>query len=159
APDEMHWAIRLKADPDAPPLEGTIDYIGDIIDPNQHTALVIGRVDNLDRRLRAGQFITARIALPAPRNEVVIPVTCLVEQGADNFVFVQPDAGKEQYTLRRVVVARRLPGAVAVRSKLTAEQERKGLTPLEPGARVVSNGAVEMMAALEELRAKAKNNP
>ena len=45
-PEPVRWTIRLKSDPAASPMAGWVEKIGDIIDPNQHTALVIGQVDN-----------------------------------------------------------------------------------------------------------------
>src|SRR5262249_46004660 len=57
-PKPIRWTVRLKADPQGAAVTGVIDKIGDLIDPNQHTALVLGRVENFDERMRAGQFIT-----------------------------------------------------------------------------------------------------
>jgi cobalt-zinc-cadmium efflux system membrane fusion protein len=155
-PDRRVWTIRLKGDPNAQPLEGQIDYVGEIIDPNQHTALVGGRVNNRDGRLRAGQFITATVELPPSPDEVVIPVTALVEDGHTSIVFVQEDTGRTEYSLRRVAVRQRLPATVTVRSRLTPQQEQLGLQPLRPGEWVVRKGAVELKKALEELQASAK---
>ena len=60
-PESRIWTIRFKADPAAPPLQGQIDYISPLIDPNQHTALVTGRVANPEDRLRGYQFIVATV--------------------------------------------------------------------------------------------------
>src|SRR5262249_26413841 len=106
-PEHRRWQIRLQNEPHAKPLPGTIDVIGYTIDPTQHTAVVIGRVDNPEERLRAGQWVTADIALPPEPNEVVIPMMALVEDGRQSVVFVQPDPTKPYYTQERVHVARR----------------------------------------------------
>jgi membrane fusion protein, heavy metal efflux system len=45
-------------------LPGTIDEIGQLIDPNQHTAVVKGHVDNPGRRIKAGQYVTATVDIP-----------------------------------------------------------------------------------------------
>jgi cobalt-zinc-cadmium efflux system membrane fusion protein len=142
-PDRKRWTIRLKADPDAPAVSGPIDYIGDIIDPNQHTALVQGRVPNPEGRLRVGQFITATVELPLRHDEVAVPVAALLEDGTQSVVFVADKEGR-QFTLRRVTVARRSQDAVFLRS---------GVAPNE---RVVSEGALVLKAALDDLKASSK---
>src|SRR5262249_52499021 len=73
--------IRLKADPEVPAQEGEFSHISDVIDPTQHTALVTGHVDNRDGRLRAGQFITATVELPAAPDEVVLPAGAVIQDG------------------------------------------------------------------------------
>jgi cobalt-zinc-cadmium efflux system membrane fusion protein len=175
-PGPIHWTIRLKADPQAPPLHGTVDKIGDIIDPAQHTALVTGTVDNPQGRLRAGQFVTATIDLPAAPDEVSIPTQALVEDGRESVVFirVKPErlspaevrAGYAYFAVRRVRVVRRYHDVVYVRSRLTdgdrrltPAAQREGLQPpeaLEAGEEVVRQGALEMRSALENLRSRKK---
>jgi cobalt-zinc-cadmium efflux system membrane fusion protein len=155
-PRPIHWTVSLKADPKAPPLRGTVEQIGDIIDPAQHTALVLGRVDNRARLMRAGQFIKAVIDLPPPPDEVEVPTTALVEDGRESIVFVQGERTRPQYTLRRVVVARRQPDRVYLRDRLTPEEAARGLHPVRPGEAVVTAGAVELKAALEDLQAAKK---
>lgn len=152
---DLHWTIRLKADPSAKPLDGVIDYISEIIDPAQHTALVVGRVKNPQRRLRAGQFVTATVELPASDGDVLVPTTALIEDGHTPLIFVQDDPNQPRYTLRKVVVVRRRPDAVALRARLTPSEERRGLQPVKPGERVVSSGAVVLKKALDELQSEA----
>src|SRR5262249_35794334 len=121
--------------------------------PNQHTALARGSVENKDGRLRAGQFVTATLQLPAPPNEVVVPGSALVEDGREAVVFVRPDPAENRYVLRRVAVARRLPdGRVTLRTRLQPDEERRGLRPVREGEAVVTSGVVELKAALEDLR-------
>ena len=81
-PEDQRWTIFLKSQANAAGIPGKFDRIGNIVDPNQHTAAIMGWVDNRDGRLRAGQFITALVELPATDGEVVIPDTALVEDGA-----------------------------------------------------------------------------
>ena len=51
-PQPIPWSVRLKSDPDAPPVSGRIDLIGNLVDPTQHTVLVRGSVENPGERLR-----------------------------------------------------------------------------------------------------------
>jgi cobalt-zinc-cadmium efflux system membrane fusion protein len=135
-------------------LQGPIEEIGYLIDPNQHTAVIKGHIDNREGRLRAGQFITATITLPPAAGEVVLPAAAVVEEGRGTFVFVQPDARRSFYEERRVLVVRRSHEAVHVRSRLTPAQERRGLQAVRPGERVVTAGALELKALLDDLKAR-----
>jgi cobalt-zinc-cadmium efflux system membrane fusion protein len=160
SPQERCWEVRLEADPGAPSIRGTIEDIGYVVDPNQHTALVFGHVENKptdeknngDGPLRTGQFVTATIRLPPPSGVVAVPATALVEDGHDSIVFVQEAAMRPEYTLRRVAVDTRLTNNVLVRSHLTPQESELKLEPLRAEEKVVVQGAIEMKAALEDLK-------
>jgi cobalt-zinc-cadmium efflux system membrane fusion protein len=156
-PRLIPWQVRIMAESGDVLLESDgVERIGYVVDPNQHTDLVIGRVDNRDGKLRAGQFAIATVLLPAPPGVVSVPAAAVVEDGARSIVFVQPGPSRPVYTLRRVAVAQRLGDFVYVRSRLTDAQRKQGLQELEPGERVVTGAPVELQAALEELQNKAK---
>ncbi|MBV9125880.1 MAG: efflux RND transporter periplasmic adaptor subunit, partial [Planctomycetes bacterium] len=153
--EQRRWTVRTAG---APPLPGLIDDIGYLIDPNQHTAVVMGHIDNPNGVLRGGQFITATVAMPPPPDVVEIPITAVVEDGKQSLVFVQPDAEKPNYTMRRVQVSHRFDRTAYVRSspipkdqQRTPEEEEQGLLPkesLRPGERVLTSGVLELKAAL-----------
>src|SRR5581483_8368965 len=66
-PRNFPWQVRVAADPRAPVLQSDgIEQLGLVVDPNQHTNPVLGRVDNPGGKLKVGQFITATVHLPAP---------------------------------------------------------------------------------------------
>jgi cobalt-zinc-cadmium efflux system membrane fusion protein len=152
------WTLRTVG---LKPVTGRIDEIGYILDPNQHTAVVKGYIGNPDRSLRAGQFVSATVNLPPPADVAEVPITAVVEDGKQSFVFVQPDPDKHQYTLRRVVVTHRFDKVAWVCSKLTADkaaptadEKARGVPapqPLRPGEQVLTSGALELRAALEDL--------
>ncbi len=133
-------------------LTGTIDEIGYLIDPNQHTAVIKGYVENPGQRIRAGQYVTVTVNIPPPDDVVEIPADALVDDGKQSLVFVQPDAAGHQFTMRRVEVTHRLDGKVFVRStpipkeeQLTAVEAEQGLLPKEPlrrGERVLTQSGV-----------------
>ncbi len=159
-PRPIPWTVRVK-NPHAEPLRGTVTKIGDIIDPNQHTALVMGKVDNPRGELRVGQYITATIEVPPAPEEVEIPTSALVEDGRESIVFVQPDPKQFAYQMRRVTVIRRYHDSVYLQGRARgdtppeASASERPSQPVKPGERVVSAGAVELKAALEDLRATA----
>ena len=111
---ERRWTVRTVG---SPPVPGFIDDIGYIIDPLQHTAVVKGHIENPKEALRAGQFISATVDLPPPKDVVEMPVNAVVEDGQQSIVFVQTDPAKHYYTMRRVEVTERLDRTVFVRSK------------------------------------------
>jgi cobalt-zinc-cadmium efflux system membrane fusion protein len=152
-PEQRRWTIRTPAEPEGSGLPGRFEEIEYLIDPNQHTAVVKGFVENPKGQLRAGQFITASITLPPPAGEVVLPAAAVIESGGKNFVFVQPEAKQDFFEQRRVAVVRRGQDVVHIRARLTPEEERQGLQTVRPGERVVTAGAVEVKALLDDLKA------
>jgi cobalt-zinc-cadmium efflux system membrane fusion protein len=160
--EQRRWQIRLQSDPNAKPLPGTIETIGYTIDPTQHTALIIGQVDNREERFRAGQFIMADVAVTPQPNEVLIPTKALVEDGRESVIFVQPDPEQPSYRQVRVDVARRQREVVFLRAhsgepQSPATQPSHQEASLKPGQSwVVSSGSVELKAALEDLQSRAR---
>jgi cobalt-zinc-cadmium efflux system membrane fusion protein len=154
---QRRWTIQTVG---SPPIEGYIDDISHLIDPNQHTAPVKGHIDNPRELLRGGQFVTATVQLPPPADVVEVPVDAVVEDGQQAIVFVQTDPEKhpDQFTLRRVQVTHRFDKTLFVRSKEftkaeqpSAEERALGLLskePLRPGDRVLQTAVGELKAAL-----------
>jgi membrane fusion protein, heavy metal efflux system len=165
-PRPIPWTVRLTSDPTGAGNEGRVldspsaDEVGPIIDPNQHTALVVGRVDNSDldprRRLRDGQFVTATIPIPPPAGVVAIPSAGLVEDGGDSVVFVQADPKTPVFTMKRVKVVRRMRGWVWVLSQGDNADKSEVFQRITPGKWVVTNGAVGLKSTLEDLQDKKK---
>jgi len=148
-PKPISWTLTLNSNPQAGPIVGTIDRIGEIIDPNDHMALLAGLVNNANERFHAGQFITAVIGLPREQDVVEVPTRALVEDGDESIVFVESGSVPHRYTMRRVQVVRRSFDAVSIRSRLTPEQQKEGFEELHEGEKVVAAGALELKAALQ----------
>lgn len=155
-PKPTPWKVQLKADAHAAPLAGAIERVGELIDPNQHTALVLGHVDNPEGKMRAGQFVTATIVEPPPADEVEIPTTALVEDGNESIVLVQENPARPDYSLRHVAVTARYQDVVHLRG---AHREDSHATDgVAAGEQVVVAAAVELRAALKDLRITPQNN-
>jgi cobalt-zinc-cadmium efflux system membrane fusion protein len=152
-PEQRRWTIRPQASSHGPAARGRIAEVGYLIEPNQHTAVVTGDVENPEGRLRPGQLITASITLPPAAGEVVLPATAVVDDGRRAFVFVQPDAKKLYYEQRRVLIVRRGHDLLHVRSRLSPEQRRRGFQTVRPGERIVTSGVIELKATLDDLKA------
>jgi cobalt-zinc-cadmium efflux system membrane fusion protein len=151
------WTVKTTDGSDVPVKSDRIDLISPSIDPNQHTALVLGKVDNSDNRLKIGQFVTATVQLPVPPNTVAVPTSALVEDGDESIVFVQPDSATPRYSMRRVLVAQRVGHLAYVRTNLTAEEKERGYQELKVGELVVTQRALELKAGLEDLQEKAQS--
>lgn len=148
---QRRWTISVPTDPTLPHQEAAIDQIGHIIDPTQHTALVMGWIDNSAGRLRAGQFISATIDLPPPGNEAAVPRSAIIEKGGESLVFVQTSP-EPVFIRRSVSVSRQVGQTTCVRIQPTPAQELS-VQPLRPGEIVVVSGAVELQQALTDLTA------
>jgi cobalt-zinc-cadmium efflux system membrane fusion protein len=166
--DQRRWTVRTVGAGSAGGLSGTIDEIGYVIDPNQHTAVIKGYVDNPGKHIRGGQYVTATVSIPPPDDVVEIPTDALVDDGLQSIVFVQPDPRKQEFTMRRVQVAHRFEHSVFVRNtplpkeeQLTALDAEEGLLPKQPlrsGERVLLSGTVELKAVLQDLEARPDKN-
>ncbi len=146
---QRRWTILLKSQPNAPGIPGTFELIGSVVDPNQHTAAVMGWLDNRDGRLRAGQFITALVELPAEGNEVVVPASAVVQEGSVCTVFVAHDETGREVERRQVALVSRGQDVMYLRVTPTPEEAAQGCQPIEPGSWVVTSGAIELDGALE----------
>jgi cobalt-zinc-cadmium efflux system membrane fusion protein len=164
--DAIRWTVRTVG---SDPIPGYIDDIGYIIDPNQHTAVVKGYIDNKGERLRGGQFVHATVDVPPPPDVVELPVSAVVDDGQQSVIFVQTDAAKQLYKMRRVQLTRRFEKTVFVRSKpfkkgeeRTAEEAESGMLPKEPllpGEKVIQTGVGELKLALQDRESAVQTNP
>ena len=136
---QRNWTVQTVGANSLTGLPGTIDEIGYIIDPNQHTAIVKGYIDNPGGKIRAGQFVSATVDVPPPEDVVEIPIGALVDDGKQSLVFVQADPDKRRWTMRRVLVVQRFDKTAFVRAtpipvkeQLSAEEKEQGLLPRQP---------------------------
>jgi cobalt-zinc-cadmium efflux system membrane fusion protein len=165
---DRKWNVRTVGAALSKGIDGTIDEIGYLIDPNQHTAIIKGHIDNPGGRIRAGQFVSATVPIPPPSGVVEVPITAVAEDGQMCVVFVQTDPAKHEYTMRRVQLTHRFDKTAFVRNEpfkkeeqLTPEEAELGMLPrerLNPGERVLTTGVGELKAALLDLESKPKSD-
>ncbi len=139
-PTPMAWTISRPERP-ATVYYGTFEQIGSVIDPNQHTALVSGHVDNPNGELKIGQSVTVSLKRPASAWELIVPTDALVEDGVESIVIVQPDPTKLEYERRRVRVLRRTRDWVYLQEGL--------LFGLRADERVVAAGSLLFQEAMK----------
>lgn len=167
--NQKRWAIRTVGQNSATGLSGAIEEIGYVIDPNQHTAVVKGYVENPGKHIRGGQYVTATVEIPPPAGVVEIPADALVDDGLQSLVFVQPDPEAHVFSMRRVHVVQRFEHTVFVQAtpippeeRLTARESEQSLLPKEallPGERVLLAGAVELKAVVMDLESRPGPKP
>jgi cobalt-zinc-cadmium efflux system membrane fusion protein len=166
-----HWSVRTVGAEELAGISGAIEEIGYLLDPNQHTAVIKGAIENPGGRIRAGQFVSATISIPPPTDVVEIPADSVVDDGAQAVVFVQTDPDKHYYTMRRVLPTQRFDKTILVRSTLPEDkrsdeekakerEEEKSLgilpkEPLRPGEKVLQTAVNELKATLYEKQSKA----
>ncbi|WP_084452127.1 efflux RND transporter periplasmic adaptor subunit [Roseateles chitosanitabidus] len=113
--------VRLNAWPDAP-RDGTVRYIGEVLDADTRTVKVRLILDNADGRLRPGMF--AKVQFSGPSHDApVVPSSALLQSGLFTRVFVEQSPGR--YRARDVNVGASLGDAVEI------------VSGLKPGERVV----------------------
>jgi cobalt-zinc-cadmium efflux system membrane fusion protein len=172
---ERQWRVETIGAKDAEAIDGPIEEVGYLIDPNQHTAVIKGYIPNPGRKIRAGQFVTATVRIPPPKNKqgvvevVEIPIDAVVDDGRQSVVFVQDRKEKDHYTMRRVEVVDSFDRTAFVRclpipkeKQRTRAEEKQGLLPREPlmeGEHVLQSGVVELKAVLLDLEPSQSSEP
>jgi cobalt-zinc-cadmium efflux system membrane fusion protein len=150
-PEQRHWKIDLKSDPNDPQRPGMFQLIGDVLDSVTRTGPVIGWIGNADHKLRVNQFVTATIGLPADPTMVAVPTSSLIEEGGTEAVFVETNPVEHEVTRRVVAVTRRGKELVFIRSEPNDQERLQGAEPLRAGERVVKRGGLELDNELNNL--------
>ncbi|MEL7232506.1 MAG: efflux RND transporter periplasmic adaptor subunit, partial [Pseudomonadota bacterium] len=128
-------AVRLRNESGAVVAEGKISVVLPAIDEGSRTATARMVVDNAERLMRPGQFVTAEIATGNAEPALQVPSGAIVEVEGRTSVFVPTDDGFEP---RMVVPGKNISGQTVILS---------GLSESEP---FVSIGAFTLKAQLEK---------
>jgi cobalt-zinc-cadmium efflux system membrane fusion protein len=150
-PEQRNWKVRLKAEPELPPIIGRFEVIGHVIDPSQHTGAVVGWIQNPEHLLRTGQFITATIELPGPTDAVVVPNSAIIDEGTTATVFVASDARIRDVRARHVSVIRRGRDFALIQHSPVNKGEVQPVEDLQEGELVVTSGNLELFGFLQDL--------
>ncbi len=119
----------------AEPIEGNIELVSEVLDPERQTVPVRARAANLERQLRPNAWVDVGFA-PTEQTPVVrVPSSALVRDGAETIVFVQTDG--HRYRARRVEVGRRSKDLVEI------------VRGLAPGESIVVTNALLLLNAID----------
>jgi cobalt-zinc-cadmium efflux system membrane fusion protein len=93
---------------------GTVEYLGQAVDPVGRTITARIRLKNRDEMLRIGLFGSAEVALPNPRAQLglVVPRSAVTEVGGKSVVFVKLPSG--EFELHEVTLGAESVGSVEV---------------------------------------------
>jgi cobalt-zinc-cadmium efflux system membrane fusion protein len=126
------WEVTVPAMPGSS-YTGRLEYIGAALDPNQHTALVTGTVENPRGELRVGMRIAVAVKLDPAKGEIEVPSEAVCENGRESVVFVRPDPKDDKFVRRPVTVVRRSRDTIAIAERSDG---------LKPGEQVVTSGSL-----------------
>lgn len=146
-PERRKWTVQLISRPHVPEVAGEIEMIGNVIDPNQHTAVVQGWIDNSRGELRIGQFVEAIVQTPQAADLVELPSSGLMDDGAKKFVFVVLDENMTRVQRREVRLTRRTASTVFVASE--------GGFGVRADERVLVRGQLELAEVWNQLRTQS----
>ncbi|HXD88960.1 MAG TPA: efflux RND transporter periplasmic adaptor subunit [Urbifossiella sp.] len=142
-PRPVQWKVNVPSRPGSA-FPGTLETIGAVIHPDQHTALISGLVANPDGSLRAGMFVTVSVKAPPPQGEIEVPSEAVVEDGRESLVFVRASADPTSITRHRVKVVRRF------RELVYLAADSNGV---HPGDHVITSGSLLLNEAMNEVPA------
>jgi multidrug efflux pump subunit AcrA (membrane-fusion protein) len=108
-------------------VDGQIDQVSAVVDPDRHTVPVRVRLENVAGNLRPNAYAQIKFFDPTPA-KVALPSTAVMSDGAETYVYVKDKSGALK---KRVVVAGSASGG-----------RMPILEGLEPGEQVVMQGAI-----------------
>lgn len=149
--DLRTWQVEWHTGQTDGEVAAEIDVIGHVVDPNQHTAVVSGWIENPKQSLRVGQFISATVEIPAEKNAVVVPTSAIIDQGTRAYVLVADNVEGTRLSRRKVKVLRRSGDLVWLTRESGGAGESGRVKALEPGERIVTSGTVELHSRLVQL--------
>jgi cobalt-zinc-cadmium efflux system membrane fusion protein len=127
-------SIRLNAYPDRE-FKGKVSNISRVLDPSTRAAKVRIELDNLQKIMRAGMFVTASFQSQRMKETMVIPTSAIIRIHDRDWVF-RPEPGNK-YRKVDIQLGQTLPDNM--------QEVRAGL---KPGDKVVSN-ALQLSSASE----------
>lgn len=102
-------------------FQGTLAYMGDVLDPSTRTMRVRVEVPNLDGRLKPEMFATVRVFSEPEPNAIVIPNSAVQQDRGEPVVFVR--LNPQQFGRRVIQIAEQSSDNVHVRAGLAEGEE------------------------------------
>ncbi|MGM0613004.1 MAG: efflux RND transporter periplasmic adaptor subunit [Bacteroidota bacterium] len=132
-------------------FSGSINFIDPFIDENSRVAQVRAELNNSNRELKPGMFITGRVkaTMKEGSDALLIPKTAVLWTGDRSLVYVQSqEAGEKHiFRMREITTGQTLEDSIIV------------LDGLEQGERVVSHGTFAVDAAAQLADKTSMMNP
>jgi membrane fusion protein, multidrug efflux system len=117
-----------------PPIEGTLDFVDNAVDPSTGTILLKARIPNADEALWPGQVVDVYLRLAERANAVVVPASAVAQGQQGDYAYVVGPDRKAQ--LRQVVVEQAGDQETVISKGITAGElvVTEGQLKLQPGA-------------------------
>lgn len=115
-------------------FDGKVTWISDVLDEKTRTLKIRVEIDNTERQLKPGSFARVAVTPAGQRDGVVVPASAVQQEKSQSVVFVAEGGGL--FKRQDVTVGERSPVAAAITAGL------------QPGARVVTNGAFALLSEL-----------
>jgi RND family efflux transporter MFP subunit len=122
----------LSGSTSGPVATTTVNFISPHVDDQTQSVLVKGQVRNPDAKLRAAQYVRARI-IWSTSDGLVVPVTAVLRVSGQFFAFVAEDAGGKLVAKQRAITVGPIVG-----------EAYPVLDGLKPGERIVVSGAQKL---------------
>jgi RND family efflux transporter MFP subunit len=126
----------LSSDGDRTIASTTVTFISPHVDDQLQSVLVKGQVRNTDGRLRAQQYVRARIVW-ATRQGLVVPVTAVLRINGQYFAFVAEEAGGKLTARQRAIKV----GPIVGESYVVLDGIKSGERVVTSGAQKLADGA------------------
>ncbi len=129
--------VSVTSDVSPTPFDGTVDYVGALVDPATRATSVRLVVRNRNDLLKRDMYVNVAIQSEVKRSGILIPTDAVLRDDENlPFVFIASGTGSGlQYARRRVVVGARVADRYEIRSGLVS------------GDRVVAQGALFLQFA------------
>jgi multidrug efflux system membrane fusion protein len=121
------------------PEHGSLFFIDNAVDTTTGTVLLKASFPNPNRRLWAGEFVTAKLELFVEQNALVVPASAVVTGQQGPYVYVVSDS---MTVKQRPVTVERTAGSITVIAAGVRDGETivsEGQSRLTPNAKVVIN--------------------
>jgi membrane fusion protein, heavy metal efflux system len=129
--------VTITGDVSPTPFEGTVDYVGALVDPSTRATSVRVVVRNRGDLLKRDMYVNVAIQGDRQRTGILVPTDAVLRDDQNlPFVFVASGSGEHKQYARRSVV---LGSRVGERYEITSG--------LNPGDRVVAEGALFLQFA------------
>ena len=110
------WTLEAKNRDQNTTVKAQFELVGNLIDPDQRTGVLMGWIDNPESALSVGQFVTAEIALAADPDLVMVPRAAVQSSATQSAAVLVKSADQSTFARCPVEIVRSLSDKLIVRA-------------------------------------------
>ena len=118
---EQGQQVRISAGHDFPSVEGSITYLGPVVDHETRTGLARIVLENPEGIFRPGLFVVGNVLLEEELHDVVLPLKAIHKLDARDVVYVQKADG-DGFEAREVTIGHRDSVSAEIRSGVARDE-------------------------------------